>query len=200
MRSKKSNDQISGKKLTATLSLFIAVLLSSVGVSHANGLWDALKSDNHLVLMRHALAPGYSDPDNFDVNDCRTQRNLNAVGQQQAEDIGHLFRSNGINKAVVLSSQWCRCLGTANVLNLGKVSEAPFLNSFFKNIDSEQFQTERTLQWIQKAPLVIPTILVTHQVNIAALTGLSPTSGEIVFDRRSTDGRIEVIGNIQTEK
>ena len=200
MQPKKKHNQKSEIKITATFSLLISVLFCSVGVSHADGLWDALKSDNHLVLMRHALAPGYSDPDNFDVKDCSTQRNLNELGQKQAEDIGHLFRSNGITNAVVLSSQWCRCLGTANFLNLGKVSEAPFLNSFFKNFDREQFQTDRTLQWIQKASLVIPTILVTHQVNIAALTGHSPTSGEIVFVRRSTDGRIEVIGNIQTKE
>ena len=38
--------------------------------------WSTLKSDNHLVLIRHALAPGFGDPDYFDVEDCKTQRNL----------------------------------------------------------------------------------------------------------------------------
>ena len=200
MRYKKYFKQPSKKKLIATTGLLIAVLVNSVGLSHADGLWDALKSGNHLVLMRHALAPGYGDPANFDVKECRTQRNLNEVGRQQSIDIGHLFRSNGIDKAIVLSSQWCRCLATANLLNLGNVSELPFLNSFFENFYREQFQTDETIQWIRNAPLSIPTILVSHQVNIAALTGYSAASGEIVFVRRSTDGRFKVIGSIQTDK
>ena len=200
MRYKKYFKQPSKKKLIATTGLLIAVLVNSVGLSHAEGLWDALKSGNHLVLMRHALAPGYGDPANFDVKECRTQRNLNEVGRQQSIDIGDLFRSNGIDKAIVLSSQWCRCLATANLLNLGNVSELPFLNSFFENFYREQFQTDETIQWIRNAPLSIPTILVSHQVNIAALTGHSARSGEIVFVRKSTDGQIEVIGSIQTEK
>ena len=200
MRYKKYFKQRFEKKLIATTGLLIAVLVNSVGVSHADGLWDAIKSGNHLVLMRHALAPGYGDPVNFDVKDCRTQRNLNEVGRQQSIDIGHLFRSNGIDKAIVLSSQWCRCLATANLLNLGNVSELPFLNSFFENFDREQFQTDKTIQWIRNAPLSIPTILVSHKVNIAALTGYSAASGEIVFVRKSTDGQVEVIGSIQTEK
>ena len=200
MRYKKYFKQAFVKKLIATTGLLIAVLVNSVGLSHAEGLWDALKSGNHLVLMRHALAPGYGDPANFDVKECRTQRNLNEVGRQQSIDIGHLFRSNGIDKAIVLSSQWCRCLATANLLNLGNVSELPFLNSFFENFYREQFQTDETIQWIRNAPLKIPTILVSHQVNIAALTGYSAASGEIVFVRRSTDGRFKVIGSIQTDK
>ena len=200
MRYKKYFKQPSKKKLIATTGLLIAVLINSVGLSHADGLWDALKSGNHLVLMRHALAPGYGDPANFDVKECRTQRNLNEVGRQQSIDIGDLFRSNGIDKAIVLSSQWCRCLATANLLNLGNVSELPFLNSFFENFYREQFQTDETIQWIRNAPLRIPTILVSHQVNIAALTGYSAASGEIVFVRRSTDGRFKVIGSIQTDK
>ena len=200
MRYKKYFKQTFENKITATAGLLIAVLINSVGVSHADGLWDALKSGNHLVLMRHALAPGYGDPANFDVKECRTQRNLNEVGRQQSIDIGDLFRSNGIDKAIVLSSQWCRCLATANLLNLGNVSELPFLNSFFENFYREQFQTDETIQWIRNAPLSIPTILVSHQVNIAALTGYSAASGEIVFVRRSTDGRFKVIGSIQTDK
>ena len=200
MRYKKYFKQPSKKKLIATTGLLIAVLVNSVGLSHADELWDALKSGNHLVLMRHSLAPGYGDPANFDVKECRTQRNLNEVGRQQSIDIGDLFRSNGIDKAIVLSSQWCRCLATANLLNLGNVSELPFLNSFFENFDREQSQTNKTIQWIRNASLSIPTILVSHQVNIAALTGYSAASGEIVFVRRSTDGRFKVIGSIQTDK
>ena len=176
----------------------VAVLLGNVGVGYADNLWSALKSGNHIVLIRHALAPGYSDPDYFDVKDCKTQRNLNDEGRYQSKKIGNLFRSNGIGKAAVYSSQWCRCLDTARLLGLDEVFELPSLNSFFEHSEREQSQTERMMRWIQNAPLDIPTVLVSHQVNITALTGYSPASGEIIFLRRSTDGSLSVIGSNQT--
>jgi hypothetical protein len=73
------------KILLTTLCLTIAVLLGSVEVGYADKLWSELKSDNHLVLIRHALAPGFGDPDYFDVKDCKTQRNLNDEGRHQSK-------------------------------------------------------------------------------------------------------------------
>ena len=186
------------KNLTMTIFVTIVVLLVSVKVACADNVWSTLNSGNHFVLMRHALAPGYGDPDAFDVKDCKTQRNLNDEGRYQSKKIGDLFRLNGISKAIVYSSQWCRCLDTARLLDLGEVSELPLLNSFFRNFDREKIQTETTMQWLQSLPLGLPTVLVTHQVNITALTGHSPESGEIVFLRRSSDGSISKIGSIQT--
>jgi hypothetical protein len=83
-------------------------------------------------------------------------------------------------------------------LVLGDVSELPSLNSFFEHFRKEKSQTEQTMRWIQDALLDTPTVLVSHQVNISALTGYTPASGEIVFLRRSKDGSISVIGSIQT--
>tara|TARA_B100000683_G_C12423444_1_gene528745 strand:+ start:101 stop:376 length:276 start_codon:yes stop_codon:yes gene_type:complete len=87
---------------------------------------------------------------------------------------------------------------TAKLLALGEVSILPSLNSFFENFSRENLQTKQTMDWIKNAPLDIPTVLVSHQVNISALTGYSPTSGEIIFLRRSNEGKISVIGSIQT--
>ena len=105
---------------------------------------------------------------------------------------------NRIGKAVVYSSQSCRCLDTARLLDLGEISELPPLNLFFENFDQEKIRTEQTMQWLQNAPLDTPTVLVSHQVNISALTEYSPALGEIVFLRRTNDGSISVIGSIQT--
>ena len=186
------------RKLTATLCLTLAVFLGSEVGAYADKPWSALKSGNHLVLIRHALAPGYSDPDYFDVEDCKTQRNLNDEGRRQSKKIGDLFRSNGITRAVVFSSQWCRCLDTARLLDLGDVSELPALNSFFEHFEKETFQTKELKRWIETASLSTPTVLVSHQVNITALTGYSPASGEIIFVQRSSDGSLSIIGSIPT--
>ena len=127
------------KRLIGTICLTLALLLGNVGVGYTDNLLSALKSGNHLVLIRHALAPGYSDPDYFDMKDCKTQRNLNDEGRHQSKKIGALFRSNGINKAIVYSSQWFRCLDTASLLDLGEASELTSLNSFFEHFEKEKF-------------------------------------------------------------
>ena len=186
------------RKILDSLYLTLALLIGSIGDGYADNLWRALKSDNHLVLIRHALAPGYSDPDDFNVKDCNTQRNLNDEGLSQSKKIGDLFRSNGVDRALVYSSQWCRCLDTARMLQLGEPSELPALNSFFKHFEREPFQTKKIKNWIKTAPLGTPTILVSHQVNISALTGYSPASGEIIFVRRQLNGSLSVIGSIPT--
>jgi broad specificity phosphatase PhoE len=148
--------------------------------------------------MRHALAPGFSDPENFDVNNCSTQRNLNNDGRHQAKLIGDQFRDNGIYNPLVYSSQWCRCIETAELLELGSVQELAMLNSFFKNFERKQAQTSSTLEWVSKASLATPTVLVTHQVNITALTGFTPSSGELVFVKRELEGKLSIIGTLKT--
>ena len=191
------------KRLLPVLSLVfvLGIQTTLISVVSANGnLWETLKSGNHIALIRHALAPGFSDPDDFSVKDCSTQRNLNNVGRNQARIIGNQFRAVGIHTALVYSSQWCRCLETASLLELGPVNELISLNSFFKNANRRNLQTDVTKSWITRAPLTIPTVLITHQVNITALTGYMPSSGEIVFVKRSPDGRLSTVGAIQTPK
>ena len=43
-----------------------------------------LKNGGNLIFIRHAYAPGGGDPDNFDINDCSTQRNLSKEGREQS--------------------------------------------------------------------------------------------------------------------
>lgn len=162
-------------------------------------LWQALRSPGHIAIMRHALAPGGGDPDNFQLRDCNTQRNLSDGGRDQAKRIGARLRANGVATAMVHSSQWCRCLETARLLGFGAITELPALNSFFQSMDRRDDQTAALQQWIKDQPLTTPTVLVTHQVNITALTGIFPASGELVVLRRTTEGSLTVVGTIETD-
>lgn len=134
------------------------------------------------------MAPGIGDPPNFALRDCSTQRNLSDEGRDQAYSIGLRFRANGIATAQVFSSQWCRCLETASLLGLGEIQELPSLNSFFSNGDREQAQIQALKKWLSGQRLKQPLVLVTHQVNITALTGVHPESGEVVLMRRDDKG------------
>jgi len=183
------------------LLLFVCSALSSLSVStsFANEIWPALRSGEHLVLMRHALAPGTGDPAGFVVNDCTTQRNLSDTGREQARRIGELFRANGIDSARVFSSQWCRCLETSRLLDLGPVTEQPIINSFFQAFHREELQTRQLTEWLAEQDLTQPLVLVTHQVNITAFSGIYPSSGELVVMRRGDDGQFSVVGTLETE-
>ncbi len=64
-----------------------------------------MQTGGHILMIRHALAPGNGDPVNFRIGDCSTQRNLDDRGRMQARAIGDWLRSKGIAKARVYSSQ-----------------------------------------------------------------------------------------------
>jgi len=165
---------------------------------NASVLWNALKSGGHFALLRHAIAPGTGDPPEFQLRQCSTQRNLSDAGRDQARHIGDRFRRNGIDRAQVFSSQWCRCLETARLLRLGPVEELAALNSFFQHYARRAPQTQAALEWLGAQDLAQPLVLVTHQVNISALTGTYAGSGELVIVRRSSTGTLKVIGTIET--
>jgi len=188
--------------LPAKISLlFIFLTLLSLGSLHATetaGL-AALHSGKHFAMMRHALAPGFGDPANFELRGCSTQRNLSKEGFEQAARIGERFRNVGIRKAQVFTSQWCRCIDTAKTLGIGTPEELPAINSFFANPERSDRQTEELKQWLAKQDLSKPLVLVAHQVNMTALTGAYPASGEIFVIQRDESGEFKVTDKIQTE-
>ena len=144
--------------------------------------------------MRHALAPGTGDPSIFALDDCSTQRNLDGRGRAQAQKVGASLREAGIVFDSVLSSQWCRTRDTAALLGLGSVVDAPSLNSFFQDFSTRARQTEETRALIAQAEGRM--MMVTHQVNITALTGVVPRSGEVLVIRQEGD-EIRVLSRIQ---
>ncbi|WP_228715536.1 MULTISPECIES: histidine phosphatase family protein [Marinobacter] len=143
--------------------------------------WTALREGRAVLMMRHALAPGTGDPSGFDLEDCSTQRNLNSVGREQARSWGPFLASRGITEARVFSSQWCRCMDTAREMDMGEVTEWPALNSFFRNRGDGDTQTRQTIALVNELEPGASVILVSHQVNVTALTGVFPASNEGVI-------------------
>lgn len=141
-----------------------------------------------VLLMRHATAPGTGDPPDMRLGDCSTQRNLSDEGRDQARRIGERFRAAGIAFDRILASEWCRTTETANLLSLGPVTAFPPANSFFSDRSAADRQTAEVLDYLNGLPAGERVVIVTHQVNIAALTGVSPRSGEIVITLRESGG------------
>ena len=170
------------------LGLFIASLSPSVNASLASDLTDG----QHVLLMRHADAPGYGDPKGYQLDKCATQRNLGNLGKEQSALIGDWLKSQGITSAKVLSSPWCRCLDTAQLLQKGSVTSTPALGSFFDDMSLEKRQTQELEKLIQSQlndNPAVPLILVTHHVNIQAFTGKMVDPGDMVLVKIDKNGK-----------
>jgi phosphohistidine phosphatase SixA len=150
-----------------------------------------LQDGQHVLLMRHADAPGFGDPAGYVIGQCSTQRNLGDYGKRQAKAIGAWLTNQGIQKAEVFSSPWCRCVDTANLLNKGSVKTEASLGSFFDNMSLEKRQT-KALEMFIKNELAkqskVPLILVTHHVNIQAFTGKVVGVGDMVLVKVGKNG------------
>lgn len=176
------------KLLLACLYLLLPLSAAAQAQADEAALWAALRDGGHVALIRHALAPGTGDPPGFRVDDCRTQRNLSAEGRAQARALGERFRANGIEAAAVYSSQWCRALDTAREMALGEVTPFAGLNSFFAGRGDEAQHTRAARALIAEHVGTGRTlVLVSHQVNITALSGVFPASGEIIVMRADAD-------------
>ena len=185
-------------RLPAVLALLSCLSLQS---AYANELaiWDKLQGTNpkgYVLLLRHTLAPGVGDPENFKLNDCSTQRNLSSVGREDAKSVGDWLKRREIKVARVESSRWCRARETAQLLGIGRVRLNPNLDSLFESADpAKAIQTVRVkkkiVDWRNKSGLLV---LVGHFVNIGAVAGVGVGSGEGVLVKADSKGKISVVG------
>ena len=156
---------------------------------------NALEEGNKLIFIRHSLAPGNGDPENFNINDCSTQRNLSQKGVKQSEKIGQFFNENNVKIGKVLSSEWCRCKDTAKIA-FQNFKTFNALNSFYdkkfeKNQSKQLYDFYKYINnWNDGKNL----IFVTHYVVISSILGIGTSSGEIVV----TDKNFKIIGRLET--
>ncbi len=181
------------KFLRIFLIIFIS-LTSTVKADLDKKLINQLKDGGKLIFIRHAYAPGSGDPDNFNLNDCSTQRNLSKEGQRQAEYIGEFFRNNKVKIDEVLSSEWCRCKETAKIA-FNNFSTNSFLNSFYSSIfaKNKDKQVKALKEYIKKFGSDKNLVLVTHYVLISEILNYGPSSGEIVV----SDKNLNIIGSLE---
>ena len=180
------------KKLILIFSLF----LIQFDYSFANDkVITSLKEGGKLVFIRHALAPGNGDPENFELKNCSTQRNLNNIGIEQSKRIGSIFKKNDIKIDNIFSSEWCRCKDTAK-LAFDNFETFDALNSFYdiKFAANEDKQIKDFYEFITNLDNKNNIIFVTHYVVIGAILNIGTSSGEIVV----TDKNLNIIGSIDT--
>lgn len=172
----------------------LALLTGALSAAAAD--FSSLAQPGATAIMRHALAPGGGDPHSFVIGDCATQRNLDERGRTQARKIGAAMRRAGVRFDRVLTSQWCRCRETAELLDVGPVTEAQFLNSFFADRSTEASQTAALKAYLAALAPGERVMLVTHQVNITALTSRFISSGEVFVLSVDGNGDASVVEKV----
>ena len=181
------------KRLISVLALIFFIFSNSANSNEK--LINSLKEGGKLIFIRHAHAPGNGDPENFNLKDCASQRNLNQEGINQSKKIGLFFTRNKIQIDKVLSSEWCRCKETAKyAFNSFETFDA--LNSFYdirfaKNKTKQINDLKKyVLSWNSKKNLVF----VTHFVVISEALNTGSSSGEIIV----SDRNFNIISSIET--
>jgi phosphohistidine phosphatase SixA len=176
--------------------LILFFILFAFDSNAENTVVSLLKEEGKIVFIRHSIAPGGGDPENFSLNDCSTQRNLSKKGIEQSKQIGEFFKKNKVIISKVLSSQWCRCKDTA-FHAFGKYEEFFALNSTFqiKFSGNSKKQAEALKNFVKKWDGKGNIIFVTHYVIILKHTNYAPSSGELVI----TDKNFNVLSTLRTD-
>ena len=177
------------------LLIFILSFIFTNNSFPSQEITNALQEGNRLIFIRHAYAPGTGDPNNFILQDCSSQRNLNEEGMNQSIKIGLFFENNNIQIDKVLSSEWCRCKDTAQIA-FKKFETFDALNSFYDNrFSSNKSKQIRALkEFIRNWNSDKNLVLVTHFVVIREMLNLGVSSGEIVI----TDKDLNIIETVKS--
>ena len=195
--SKRFNKADRGQRWVGLFVLLMGLGTATTAWSGDDHLVQRMRAGGEVLLIRHAAAPGTGDPEGFRLGNCATQRNLSDTGRKPARAIGDWLRDQGIERARVYSSQWCRCLETAERLDLGPVVELPGLNSFYERPQDREPNLAAIRDFLKaRPPREGLLILVTHQVTISALTGEFTASGHGVLATPGKGGALRTVSRI----
>jgi broad specificity phosphatase PhoE len=187
---------------------FVAVLCAGFAVHAASATvsWADLAKGGYVILLRHTTTvPGVGDPPGFRLDDCSTQRNLSDQGRAEARRWRAMVIKHRIPIAHVYTSQWCRCIDTANLAFAATSKSAapetwPALNSFFDSPANEPQQTADVKSRLAKMKTRGQNIvLVTHQVNISAISSEAPAMGEAIVMAVNRDGSLSRAGRLRAD-
>ena len=145
--------------------------------------------------IKVAIKRNYGDPENIDLRDCTTQRNLDERGIEQSKKIGEFFKKYNIPIDIVLSSEWCRCKDTAKYA-FNEFETFDDLNSFYdeKFYKFKDKQIKKLNMYIKEWDSNKNLVLITHYVVISEMLNLAVSSGELAISKKN----LELVGTIES--
>jgi phosphohistidine phosphatase SixA len=159
----------------------ISLLLApAAAADDAKDAWAALAAGGHVAMIRHGNAPPGrgGDPPGFRIDDCATQRNLDDTGRREARLLGEAIRKRSVRVDRVVSSPWCRCLDTAQLMAVGAAEKSWALVPDPEAGPPARLPELKALVSGWRGPGTL--VLVTHALTVRPLTGFLPEQAETV--------------------
>ena len=83
--------------------LIILIFFYSLSSNGNSNIIEELKKNNKLIFIRHALAPGNGDPDNFDINgDVEGMYSLNQVTEDNLWSVERLEKLHPFEPRIII--------------------------------------------------------------------------------------------------
>lgn len=169
--------------------IIIAALAMALPAHATEAGWALLRNGGQVVLLNHANAPGSGEPAAFDIEVCRTQRNLSEQGRQQARRIGALFAARAAPVQEVLASRYCRTKETAELAFGASLVETV---DWLDPVEPETPEAEERAQILRDAIADYTgsgiLVLVTHGDFIQAVLGARSREGEAIVVNMGENG------------
>ncbi|MET0170716.1 MAG: histidine phosphatase family protein [Aliihoeflea sp.] len=158
--------------------------------------WALLRNGGQVVLLNHANAPGATEPASFDIDSCRTQRNLSERGRQQARRIGALFAARAAPVEEVFASRYCRTVDTAELaFGASLVETVDWLDPFDPESEEADAHRQKLIDEIESYTGSGVLVMVTHDSFVDAILGTRPREGEAIIVT-AHDGVLRAAGRI----
>jgi hypothetical protein len=167
-------------------------------------LLAALKSGGHVIYFRHfETGADFADQVTADIDNCWTQRNVNAQGLRDAQRIGKFIYDQKIPVGRVVASPFCRTRHSAD-LAFGRYERIEALKILpFKDYTPEHNAAMKTALM----PFVAPpadgknTVIMAHDDNLVAAGGpLLDVQGEAAVLKPDDKGGFTVIGRLKPDQ
>ena len=149
-----------------------------------------LRTGGHVLVVRHTTTESATDRVEL-VGDCGTQRNLNAQGRREAEELGAAMRALDVPVGVVRMSPLCRTRETAELaFGTSAQEDVDLVSPGVLGTEADDRARAETLRELVATPPPPGTnvVLVTHTGNIGDAFGLSVLEGDALVFRPAPGG------------
>ena len=166
-------------RLAPSILAVLLIVTPGFAADDSDDAWAALVKGGHVAVIRHGNAPpGYGgDPPGFRFDDCKTQRNLDDMGREQARALGEAFRKRGVRVDRIVASPVCRCQETGQLMAIGSV-ETSWARLPDTGPSPVRFLELKEMVSSWRGPGTL--VLVTHALTVRPLTGFLPEQAETV--------------------
>lgn len=192
-----------------TLSFSIVVDKSGAYDGGISSILQEIQKGGYILYMRHGEATVGQDQLKPNFSDCKTQRNLNENGREEAKAIGYVWKEKMIPVHYpVSSSPYCRALQTAEIV-FGKqnITINPLIASVEKlkqesvPIDDKKKIVSELSKLLDSPPKQGEnTVIVGHTFPANVMLGDIPNLGIVVIKPKGKGLGYTIIGKITPEQ